>query len=139
MSRRKGRILAFQGLYSWDVGGINEVDVLKFDWVKNVQDEESKAFAYLLIGGTIENIEEIDTLIKENLSEKWDFSRLNKISIAILRMSIYSILYQKETHPAIIIDEAISIAKEFGADDSYKFINAVLDKISKSKKKDKEG
>ena len=48
-----------------------------------------------------------------------------------MRMSVYSLLYQKDTHASIVIDEAVGIAKEYGAEDSFKFINAVLDKINK--------
>ena len=47
-------------------------------------------------------------------------------------MSVYSLLYQKDIAASVVIDEAIQIAKEFGADDSFRFINAVLDKIGKA-------
>ena len=47
-------------------------------------------------------------------------------------MSVYSLLYQKEIPPSIVIDEAIDMAKEFGTEDSFKFINGVLDNIRKS-------
>ena len=56
---------------------------------------------------------------------------MNKVTLAILRMSIYCIKYQKDVDSAIVIDEAIAIAKSFGEDESYKFINAILDKISR--------
>ena len=135
MSRRKSRIIAFQGLYSWDVGGINEKDVLELSWVKKddgseVLDAEDAAFARSLIAGTIENIDEIDERIKSHL-KNWTIERLNKVTLAILRMSVYSLLYAKDVKPSIIIDEAIDIAKDYGVDDSYKFINAVLDNIRK--------
>lgn len=144
MSRRKSRIIAFQGLYSWDVGGMSEKDVLELSWVnenssddadenneKSSLDEESSAFSRMLIAGTIENIAQIDELIKKHLSH-WEFDRVNKVSIAILRMSVYSLLFMKDIEPSIVIDEAIDIAKNFGPDDSYKFINAILDNIRKS-------
>lgn len=142
MSRRKGRILAFQALYSWDVGGESLDDLLKFSWASKDDADtsgEEYTFARLLVSGTVEHCGEIDKLIKEHLAANWDFDRLNKVSLAILRMSVYSLLYQKETHATIVIDEAIDIAKEFGADDSFRFINAVLDKISKVADTSKEG
>ncbi|MBQ6780563.1 MAG: transcription antitermination factor NusB [Treponema sp.] len=135
MSRRKGRILAFQGLYSWDIGGNPLEDVLKLDWAENEKgdqvDDDSGAFARMLIAGSVEHQAEVDELIKKHLSG-WTFDRVNKVSLAILRMSVYSLLYQKDMAASIVIDEAISIAKEYGQDDSYKFINAVLDNIRKS-------
>ena len=117
MSRRKGRILAFQALYSWDVGGVPQETLNTFAWAVNVDnpviDEETRAFATLLINGTLEHIEEIDGLIKSHLSAKWDFSRLDHVALAILRMSVYSLLYTKDVEPSIVIDEAIDIAKNF--------------------------
>ena len=77
---------------------------------------------------TIENISEIDKKIAENL-DNWVIERLNSVDKAILRLSVYSLLYQKDTPAPIVIDEAINLAKDFGTDDSYKFVNAVLDSI----------
>lgn len=140
MSRRKSRIIAFQAIYSWDIGKESLEELLKFSWVNSKEasaEDGSLDFARLIIAGTIEHSSEIDELIQKNLSPKWNFDRLNKVTLAILRISIYSILYQKETHESIIIDEAIDIAKEFGSDDSFKFINAMLDNISKQERKEK--
>ena len=61
----------------------------------------------------------------------WDFERLNKVDFSVLRISTYPLMFQKDIHPSIIIDEAIDIVKEFGTDDSFKFVNAVLDSIRK--------
>ncbi|ULQ60590.1 transcription antitermination factor NusB [Brucepastera parasyntrophica] len=133
-SRRKGRIIAFQALYAWDVSGLELADLLEFEWIEEEKrarlGEDGIVFSRLMISGTIENVDEIDRIISEHITN-WDFSRLNKVDLSILRMSVYSLLYQKSMHPSIIIDEAIDISKEFGTDESYKFINAVLDSIRK--------
>jgi N utilization substance protein B len=138
VARRKGRILAFQALYSWDLGNVDISNVLDFAWVEKEtlerMGEESLSFTKLLVSGTIEHIEEIDSVIKSHLTN-WDFDRLNKVDLAILRISVYPLLFQKDIHSSIIIDEAIDISKEFGSDDSFKFINAVLDSIRKSQSK----
>ena len=138
MARRKGRILAFQALYSWDLGNVDIDNVLDFAWVEKEtlerMGEESLSFTKLLVSGTIEHIEEIDSVIKSHLTN-WDFDRLNKVDLAILRISVYPLLFQKDIHSSIIIDEAIDISKEFGSDDSFKFINAILDAIKKSQVK----
>lgn len=135
--RRKGRILAFQALYAWDVSKIPMADLLDFSWLGDEKRErlgdEGIAFPRLIIAGTIEHIDEIDTLIKQHLTN-WDFDRLNRVDVAILRMSVYSLLFQTDVHPSIIIDEAIDISKEFGSDESFRFINAVLDNIRKKAK-----
>lgn len=148
MSRRKGRILAFQALYSHDLVKKPLEELLKFDWdksdeadsenaesVEGEKEESSKEDSYdyarLLIAGTINHLEEIDGIIKAHLSEKWTMERLNKVALAVMRISVFTLLNQKDISPSIVINEAVAIAKDFGAEDSYKFINAVLDRISK--------
>lgn len=139
MSRRKSRVLAFQGLYSHDIGGINVDDLSSFSWageaLSSAQKEE-RVFARLLLAGTVEHLHEIDEVIAKHLSAKWSLDRLNKVSLEILRMAVYEMLYQKEAEAAVIIDEAVKVAKEYGADDSFKFVNAVLDNIRKKRDSD---
>jgi N utilization substance protein B len=134
MSRRKARILAFQALYSFDVGKMDSEQLVSLSWVESKSleklSESSNLYARLLIAGTLENLERIDENISKNLTN-WDFDRLNRVDLAILRISAYALLYQKDLHPSIVIDEAVQIAKEFGSEDSFKFINAVLDNIQK--------
>lgn len=129
--------MAFQALYAWDVSKIPLADLLDFTWLGEEKrerlGEEGIAFPRLMIAGTIEHISEIDERIKQNLTN-WDFDRLNRVDLAILRMSVYSLLFQADVHPSIVIDEAIDISKEFGSDDSFKFVNAVLDNIRKKSK-----
>ncbi|GMO29403.1 MAG: transcription antitermination factor NusB [Spirochaetaceae bacterium] len=132
MSRRKARVLAFQALYCFDVSGTPLETLLEFDWEADKLERIDSGvldFARNLAAGTIENLDEIDAKIKLHL-RNWDFSRLKKVDLAILRTSLYSLLYQKES-AGIVIEEAICICKEYGASGSLKFINAVLDNINK--------
>ena len=131
MSRRKGRILAFQGVYSWDVSQSPVEDILNFSWIQNNSEDESRTFASFIISGTVEHVAEIDELIKKHLSDNWTLERINKVSLAILRTSIFEMKFQNGSQPKIVIDEAVNIAREYGLEDSYKFINAVIDKIGK--------
>ena len=134
-SRRKGRILAFQALYSWDANQAREAPIpeglLDFSWASQAIDEEMSAFSRLLVTGTIENIEAVDKTIQEHL-DNWEIKRLNKVDLAILRISAYTLMFQTDMPPSIVIDEAIDISKEFGTDDSYRFVNGVLDGIRKA-------
>ena len=141
-SRRKGRILAFQALYSWDAlysqGGDISIpeDLLNFSWVHQADepprlDEEMVAFSRLLVKGTVENIREVDSMIQKHLVN-WELKRLNRVDLAVLRMSVYTLMFQTDMPPGIVIDEAIGISREFGTDDSYRFINGVLDSIRKT-------
>jgi N utilization substance protein B len=155
-SRRKGRILAFQALYAWSMaketdttgsGSLKEsqgVDalpaLLAFPWLagetagkgdgaKKIP-EDTLNFARLLTQGVVEQIDEVDRMIKQHLFN-WDFSRVGRVDQALLRLGVYEMLFQKET-PAVVIDEAVGIAQEFGGDDSYRFVNGVLDGVRKS-------
>jgi N utilization substance protein B len=134
-SRRKARILAFQALYAWDASGTPVRDLLMFSWIdedkRATLDEELKAFARLLIAGTIENAAEVDAAIRSHL-QNWSFERLKKVDLSILRIGAYSLMFQRDIPAQITIDEAIEIAKEYGSEDSYRFVNGVLDGIWKA-------
>ncbi len=147
LSRRKSRILAFQAVYSWDLSKESIDDILNFSWLQkdseikdgvekefSESEKEEQTFASFIIKGTIDHVDEIDELIKNHLSSSWSMERLNKVTLAILRISIYEMLYQQGSVPKIVIDEAINIAKDYGPDDSFKFINAVLDNINRDAK-----
>jgi len=134
-SRRKSRILAFQALYFWESNRVPLEELTCFAWLDdeklNKLDEGLASFSRIIVAGTIENIERIDKTIKDHLVN-WDITRLNRVDLAILRISVYSLMFQNEISPLIIIDEAIGICMEYGADDSFKFINGVLDNIRKT-------
>ncbi len=133
IGRRRGRILAFQALYAWDVGSLSPIDLLCFSWIDHTENERSDddfIFSRLIFLGTIEHITEIDALIIKHL-ENWDFNRLKRVDKAILRLGTYSLLFQTDTDSRIVINEAVTIARNFGTDDSFKFVNAVLDSIKR--------
>ncbi len=129
--RRKARILAFQTIYSWDINNDSIDELLKFSWKKEDINDEVANFARLLAAGTIEKLDEIDELIKNNI-RNWEFERLSKVDLAILRTSVFEIRFQEDVPPGVTINEAVEIAKSFGTDDSYKFINGVLDNIRRT-------
>lgn len=76
----------------------------------------------------VEKLDEIDGQIREYAKER-PLADINKLDLAILRLGVFELVYKKEK-PAIVIDEAIEIAKEFGGDTSPKFVNAILGKIA---------
>jgi N utilization substance protein B len=129
-SRRKSRILAVQALYSWEMTSCDPGTLYDFSWRSPSIEEDTLTFARLLVAGTLENIDQVDEQIKAQL-EHWDFSRLARVDLAILRVSAYQLLYQPDIPDSVAIDEAIGIAKEFAANESYRFINGVLDGIRK--------
>ncbi|MHA7137361.1 transcription antitermination factor NusB [Rossellomorea arthrocnemi] len=128
MKRRVAREKALQALFQIDMSGI-EPDVA----LTNVLEEDQKMDAYLqqLVLGFIENQKRIDGHIRENL-EKWSFDRLAKVDRNILRLGVYELLFVEDVPNNVVINEAVEIAKIFGDDQSSKFINGVLSKVSQS-------
>lgn len=134
--RRQGRILAFQALYAWEHTQANAAELLGFPWydleeMNESSREEGLAFARLLVSGTLEHIEEIDERITRQL-DHWDFSRISKVDLSILRVSVYALLFVESIPPSVSIDEAVVLAREFGSEESYRFVNGVLDGIRRA-------
>ena len=133
-ARRKGRIIAFQSLYRYELSGAGLDELLDFSWMEGEKGqaapEETLLFARLLIQGSLEDLPHIDSVIKDQL-ENWDFGRLNKVDLALLRMSVYCLLHQRDIPATVTIDEAVDISKTYGTADSYRFVNGVLDGIRK--------
>ncbi len=78
----------------------------------------------------IEKLPEIDSQI-EKAAPEYPIDKINKIDLAVLRLAIYELQFEKSTPPKVILDEAIELAKEFGGDTSPSFINGALGKILK--------
>ncbi len=133
----RARVLAFQIIYSWDFDKKSDPELL-FDSVKDLSpdefDQASEAYVKLTVCGTLENIQTVDKAIKNHI-KNWNFDRISRIDLAILRLSVYGLLFQKSTDGKIIINEAVKLAQEFGGDDSYRFVNGVLDAIYKDNDK----
>jgi len=85
-----------------------------------------QGFAAELVDGTLAHLEEIDGELGRQTTH-WRLERLAAVDRNILRLSLFELLYLDETPPAVVIDEAIEIAKRFGSEDSGRFVNGVLD------------
>ncbi len=128
-TRHQARAAVIGLLYAYDLGN-EEItkfceDILEEKKIRNKQRE----FSLKLFSGTVENLETIDKEIKKNLNQ-WDFDELGKIERSILRLGCYEILIDGNDK-AIIINEAIELAKELADDKSHQFINGVLDSLGK--------
>ena len=105
---------AVQYIYSWE---INQPEVLS-DSLRSFfenHDEEPREyyqFAEELINGIIENIEEIDAVIKERTAN-WDFSRIAKVDLSILRLAVFELFHRLDIPPIVSINEAIELSKIF--------------------------
>ena len=125
--RRKGRELALQMLYQWDVtrAPFGEV-VWSISAIRNPS-QEAKDFGRSLAEGTIRRVEEIDALISAQ-SDSWRLSRMAAVDRNILRVAVYEFL-DTETPKRVVMNEALEIAKRFSAPDAVSFVNGVLDAV----------
>ena len=130
-TRHHARMAVVSLLYAYDLGNGNiaehTAEILEEKKIRNKQ----KDFALALYEGVMENLPVCDEAIIKHLKE-WDFERLGAIERATLRLASYEILFG-ELDSAVVINEAVEITKAFGTEQSPKFINGVLDAISKDK------
>lgn len=129
--RRKGRELALQMLFQWDLSKESFSNVRRTFWTLHSESEEDvRAFADRLVEGTVENIESIDVLLARH-AEHWRVSRMAAVDRNILRVATYELLHETQTPPAVVINEALEIARKFSTSESIQFINGILDSIRK--------
>jgi len=83
---------------------------------------------YKIYNGVTQNLTEIDSYISQNAPE-WPINNIPKIDLIILRIAIFELMIDKSIEKSIIIDEAVELAKEFGSDNSSKFVHGVLGSI----------
>lgn len=129
IQRRDGRVAALQFLYAWSLNTPkNLTDDLRVFFEGCEQPREHYAFGEELIHGVIENIGAIDAQIKA-LAHNWDFERIAKIDLAILRVAMFEMMFRKDIPPVVSINEAIDLSKEFSNADAKRFINGILDRL----------
>ncbi len=128
MSRKFARTHAFKLIYqlNFNIENPDEIFDNYINRIKNF-DEHEKIIIHDEFYGVYENLFYIDELISNN--SKWSLSRLNKIDLALIRLAIYEMLYEKNK-PAIVINEVVDLANEYGTDASTGFVNGILAKIS---------
>ncbi len=134
--RHRAREVALQILYGWDVGGatVDRVAETLFthQWPEDrAPDEELAAFATALARDTVDRLDAIDPLIAAS-TERWRPERMALLDRLILRMATCELIRDPDTPPAVVINEALELARTFSTEDSVRFINGVLDGIRKA-------
>lgn len=128
MSRKKARIGQMQMLYQMDVTKDYSLENLAV-FLENFEFAEDEIdYIKETMPQIVSNINSIDETISNHL-EGWSLSRLAKVDKEILRIAVYEILYRKDIPDEVSINEAIEISKEYGGEDSFKFINGILGSI----------
>jgi len=124
--REQAFFLCFEMLFS-----DTDVDELA-DNASDAREELLCDFAISCAKGVREHQDEIDGRISENLKKGWKISRISRVSLAILRLAIYEMLYLDEIPVSVSINEAVELSKKYSVEDDTAFINGVLGAIAKA-------
>lgn len=130
-NRHLGRIVALQTLYEFEFReeckdkNLELQDILQRNINRYSETIDDTAFVERLVEGTLSKIGELDAKIQP-IAPEWPLSQIARIDRAILRMSVYEMLFANDTPPKVVINEAVELAKSFGGDNTSKFINGVL-------------
>ena len=127
-ARRRARECTVQALYSWYVSQNDPAEVeLTFITEQDLKGVDIPYFRKLF-RQTVDNLESVDAIIAPALDRKTE--ELTPIEKAILRLAAYELKFETDVPYKVVINEAIEVAKTFGAEESHKYINGVLDKIA---------
>lgn len=126
-SRRRAREVAMQAIYLLDLNPATDSTVLSRFLAGRLADTDSRGFAARLVEGTRHNAPEIDTLL-ESLSDNWRVSRMAATDRSILRLAVHEILHT-DTPPKVACDEAVELAKRYGAAASSRFVAGLLGRL----------
>ncbi len=132
-ARHLGRERAVQWLYQWELSGLDLDDVLSRQHQVEVHtpDRERDAWAVELVRGTARELHRIDPLITQHATN-WRIERMAVVDRVILRLGVYELLCTPDTPPAVVIDEAVELARTFSADQAVPFVNGVLDAVHRA-------
>lgn len=115
-------------LYQWEVGRAPVDEVIETFRRLRPLAPAGRRFATTLVRGTVARLDRIDPLIAAS-AEHWRLERLAVIDRLILRLAVYELLEEPDTPPAVVIDEALELAKTFSVGEAVAFINGVLDGV----------
>ena len=130
--RRQARESALQALYLWEAGRVTPQQAVDtyFREHQPDADETVRTLASNLVHGVAPSVPDLDQIIEQHI-RNWRMDRLSMIDRLILRMAVWE-LKQRETPPAVVLNEAIELARTFGTDESVRFVNGVLDAVRKT-------
>ncbi|MFH1189130.1 MAG: transcription antitermination factor NusB [Candidatus Omnitrophota bacterium] len=133
--RTLARESALKILYAVDITKDSPEKCINNFWLSQDKTaQEVRNYADDIVMGVCANRKSIDALVSE-CATNWELGRMAVIDRNILRLGAYELIYSDEIPPKVAINEAIDIAKRYGDKDSGKFVNGVLDKINKEKRK----
>jgi N utilization substance protein B len=127
--RHKGRELAVQILYQWDIHH-DTTGWLEDFWEQNKVHSEARKFADELVHGVLAHVDELDEMLGR-YAEHWTVHRMAITDRTVLRVAVYELLYRPDIPARVTLNEAIDTVRLFGDEQSGSFVNGILDRILK--------
>ena len=128
-ARGKSRRLAMQAIYQWQMTGDNITDIKQQFFDENNMAKLDSAFFSEMVSGVASSISELDPLLEKYMSRLVE--SVDPVERAILRLATYEFINRFDVPYRVVLNEAVTITKEFCAENSHTFVNAVLDKVAK--------
>lgn len=128
-ARSTGREAALQMLFALEAAGAPAEQVIRDFWREFPGDAEGRPYAEALVRGVREERDALDLRIGK-ASDNWRVERMTRVDRNVLRIGTWELLHENETPRAVILDEAVELAKRFGTEDSGAFVNGVLAKVA---------
>jgi len=128
-SRHRSRQRALQILFLWDARRQPVDDAINafYDTLFAEEHPERDAFVDHLVHGAVQHLDEVDERISRH-AEHWRMERMPVVDRNILRLAVYEMTHE-DTPPAVVIDEALELARKFSGEESVQFVNGVLDAV----------
>lgn len=127
-ARRKARSLAMQALYSWHMADLPVFDIEAQFRTDNDFSKVDSAYFHELLTGVPRNLGDIDDELSRVLDR--DIKDVDPVELSVLRIGVYELLKRIDVPYRVVINEAIEMAKLFGATDGHKYVNGILDKLA---------
>ena len=137
MNRSETRNMAYKLLYSLEIQKPEKNEIQEqieiFIANNDITENNVKDYIYDVINGIYENEDKIIPIIEKNLKDEWTIDRVSKTNLSILKLATFEIIYSKLPYK-VVINVAIGLAKRYGDDNSYFFVNGILANIVKELK-----
>lgn len=131
-ARRSGREAALQMLFQLEGSGVSPEQAIELFWrTFEDADPEGKPYADAIVRGVADNLGGIDEKVTA-ASQNWRLERMSRVDRNLLRLGTWELMFRADVPRAVILDEAVELAKAFGTDESSGFVNGVLDRIAET-------
>jgi len=129
-NRHLSRIIVMQSIFEWDFRHEIDIFIIAKRNIEAFDEECDTEYIDISLKGITDNLEKIDEIICKSAPE-WPIDQIAVIDKAILRVAIYELIFEHEIPPKVVINEAVELAKTYGSENSFKFINGVLGTLFK--------